>query len=141
MKWCDLAAHAAADPHWAIGLMMTARRAGEVALPLMQRLTIALGPMIITGVVAAGGSLFGVYVAAEKRFTAIEYGQTELKTLLNSRIEQRNSELSSLRQTDIEHANRLAAVETLQRICGENLAELRAMVRHELDEQRGRRAP
>jgi len=141
MKWSDLAAHAAADPHWAIGLMMTARRTGEVALPLGQRLAVALGPMLVTGIIAAAGSLMGGYIAVEKRFAGLEKSTDELKLLLNSRIDQRISEVASLRQTDIDHANRLAAVETLQRNCGENLAELRAMVRHELDENRGRRTP
>lgn len=120
--------------------MMAARRAGEVALPLGQRMAVALGPMIITGTIAAAGSLFGGYIAVEKRFAGIESTQAELKLLLNSRIDQRNSEIGSLRQTDTEHSARLAAVETLQRVCGENLAELRAMVRHELDEGARRRA-
>ena len=141
MRWQDLWLHAGQDPHWAIGLMMAARRAGEVALPLGQRLAVALGPMIITGTIAAAGSLMGGYIAVEKRFAGIESTQAELKLLLNSRIDQRNSEIGSLRQADVEHASRLAAVETLQRVCGENLAELRAMVRHELDDTARRRNP
>jgi hypothetical protein len=140
VKWQDLAIHAGADPHWAIGFAMAARRAGEVALPLGQRMAVALGPMIVTGTIAAAGSLFGGYLAVEKRFAALEANHSELKLLLNSRIDQRNSEIMSLRQIDTEHNGRIAAVEALQRVCGENLAEMRAMMRHELDETVRRRA-
>lgn len=139
MKWSELLWHSEADPHWAIGLAMTARRAGEAAIPPAKRFIIAFGPMLLTAVLSAASALAGGWVALDARLSAIERKDMQIEAMISERLTLREQQMREFATRCNDAHARIAIIESRQRDAELLAAELRALLRHETNELEARR--
>jgi hypothetical protein len=137
MKWSTLA-HALADPHWAAGGLLIARRAGESSLPIGKRIATAIVAAIPTALLATAGSLFGGYVALQQIIADLRIEDVRIRAMIQERTALREEQLKRLGDETSMIATRLIQIEERERTRDSAIAECRAFVARELQTERRR---
>jgi hypothetical protein len=131
MKWATLC-HALADPHWAAGGLLIARRSGESSLPFGKRLTTAVVAAIPTALLATGGSLLGGYIALQQIIADLRMEDVRIRATIQERTALREEQLSRLSSETSAIATRIIQIEERERTRDSAIAECRALVAREL---------
>ena len=135
MKWTTLC-HAIADPHWAAGGLLIARRAGEAALPVGKRIGTAIVAALPTAILTATGSLFGGWIALDARLSKIERDHLEVVSMIRERTTLRQNQMEQFSSEVGTISARVALIEQRQRDCDLTLAEIRALQRSDAERKR-----
>jgi hypothetical protein len=130
MKWETLA-HAIAEPTWAAGGLLIARRAGEAALPVSKRLGTAIVAALPTAILTGSASLFGGWIALDARLTRIEREHLEVVSMIRERTTLREQQMHEFTSQLGTILARMTMLESRQRDCDLTLAEIRALHRQE----------
>jgi hypothetical protein len=137
MKWATLA-HALADPHWAAGGLLIARRAGESSLPFGKRLTTAIVAAIPTAMLATAGSLLGGYIALQQIIADLRMEDVRIRATIQERTSLREEQMKRLADETSAIATRIIQIEERERTRDAAITECRAFVQRELQAERRR---